>query len=290
MTGFGKAERSSGGDNISVEIKSVNNRFCDVVVKLPPELRDQEMIIRERVQQRLKRGKITVMVRLDKVQHESRVPDFDPTAVKAYADMLRRVGNAAGLADETVTLEHLLNFGELFAGNEQDEEKLATLHKNLLEATHEALDGLEAMRNREGAHLSKDMVQRLAEFSANLEKIKVLSADRIPAIKEKMLDRIAQLVGDEKFDQERLELEVAIMADKTDITEEMVRLDSHIKFFGEAVEKEKSAGRQLNFLIQELYREVNTISSKANESAISHLAVEMKETLEQIREQVQNIA
>lgn len=145
------------------------------------------------------------------------------------------------------------------------------------------------MRSQEGAQLEEDLVKRIDHIEKMIKKVQTLTEGRADESRQKLLDRIRNLVDDDTLNQERLELEVAILVDKMDITEELVRLQSHLKFFREAIEHEDSVGRRLNFLSQEINREINTIGSKANNSEISQYVVQAKESLEQIREQVQNV-
>ena len=156
-------------------------------------------------------------------------------------------------------------------------------------ATESAVSNLMQMRTQEGNQLKKDLLSRIESIGAALEDIKVITANRGDEVRRRLRDRVLQLIDDENFDQDRLEMEVVIMADKMDITEETVRLKAHLKFFIEAIEQPEPAGRRLNFLTQEINRELNTIGSKANDSEIAHHVVRAKEMLEQIREQVQNV-
>jgi uncharacterized protein (TIGR00255 family) len=190
---------------------------------------------------------------------------------------------------EQVRLEHVLNFSEVL--EPVDEEDTGIEEWELVErALKEALVNLNEMRAKEGGELAVDLKRRVEWISSVLTDIEDRSVKRIPEERLRLQERIAQLVGDKVVvDQNRLELEIALLADKLDVTEECVRYRSHNKFFLEALERGEGAGRKLNFLVQEMNREANTIGSKTNDAEIAHVVVRMKEELERIREQIQNI-
>jgi uncharacterized protein (TIGR00255 family) len=209
-------------------------------------------------------------------------------AAKAYIKLLNDLRKAAKIK-EKVRLEHLLKFSEVFEvpKDEQSDEREWLVVEEALRA---ALDAFNTMRRNEGGELGKDLQRRIQWLSGTVDKIERLSRERIPEERKRLHDRIAQLVEDKSIvDQNRLELEIALLADKLDVTEECVRFRSHTKFFLETIANSDSAGRKLNFLVQEINREANTIGSKTNDSEIAHMVVQMKEELEKIREQLQNI-
>ncbi|MRR11386.1 DUF1732 domain-containing protein, partial [bacterium] len=208
-------------------------------------------------------------------------------AARAYYRLLNDLRKAVRLR-QTVRLEHLLQFSEIFEQQEveeTDEQEWQALQA----ALEDALVDLTAMRAREGSQLEEDFRKRLDLLSERIDAIEAWSREQVPRERDRLRERVAQLVGDQHYDQSRLELELAILADKVDVTEECVRFRSHVKFFRQALEAEESAGRRLNFLIQELNREANTIGSKSNDTTIAHTVVGVKEELERIREQLQNI-
>lgn len=288
MTGFGRGEASSDGITLTAEIRSVNSRYLDFSIRLPQEVQEKELKLKERIQGRVNRGKLNVNIRLDQAQTGEPEVTFDEKRVRGYRQLLERLSAAAGI-EEPVTLRNLMTFNDIFISREQDEETLALIWKLSLEAADRALEQLHQMRVNEGQQLGKDLEQRISNIEELLNKIGDLSKDRAAEINEKLRERLNNLISDDSLDPDRLEMEVAILADKMDITEEIVRLQSHLKFFREALQQGEAVGRRLNFLSQEINREINTIGSKANSSDISQYVVHAKENLEQIREQVQNV-
>ncbi|MEK7670276.1 MAG: DUF1732 domain-containing protein, partial [Bacteroidota bacterium] len=210
------------------------------------------------------------------------------SAAKSYFRLLNDLRKAVKLK-EKVKLEHLLNFSEVLEAGEEpgsDEQEWRVVE----EALQEALKQLDEMRRKEGQELSKYLEKRVRWMDETINQIEKMSADRVPEEKKRLQERVTQLLADKSvIDQNRLELEVALLADKLDVTEECVRYRSHNKFFLEALKGKDSAGRKLNFLVQEMNREANTIGSKANEAALAHVVVKLKEELEKIREQLQNL-
>lgn len=288
MTGFGRGEASANGITATLEIKSLNSRYCDISIRLPQALQDYELKLRELVQEKVERGKVNVNVRLDMQATGEPEVTFDKKLLKGYRDLLQTMQKEAGI-EEPIRLEHLMNFNEIFVSRETDEETIEACWELVKNAAGDALENLNRMRHQEGEQLKNDLDSRVQHIDDHLETIKTLVKDRVPEARDKLLERIQSLIDDDSFDKERLELEVAVLADKMDVTEEIVRLQSHIKFFRQALGQNQSVGRRLNFLLQEMNREINTIGSKANSSEISHHVVQVKETLEKIREQVQNI-
>ncbi|HKJ46139.1 MAG TPA: YicC/YloC family endoribonuclease [Balneolales bacterium] len=288
MTGFGRGESSDNGMTATVEIKSVNSRFSDISIRLPQSLRDKETEFRELIQQHIERGKFNVSIKLEKQDLAELDITIDPKVVASYRQLLTNLKDSAGIK-EPISLSHYLSFNDLFVTRESDEEELKAMAVLVRDAIKKALHHLNSMRSQEGGHLAEDLLMRLDNIEDILQLIGKRADERVPEARDKFHERIENLINDDNFDKERLELELAILADKLDITEEIVRLQSHIKFFREAMERNGSVGRKLNFLIQEMNREINTIGSKANDSQISHNVVDLKEILEKIREQIQNI-
>lgn len=288
MTGFGRGKATSDSLTLTAEIRSVNSRYLDFSIRLPQEIQDKELKLKEHIQSKITRGKVNISVRLDQAQTGEPEITFNEQLVKGYKKLLEELREAADIK-EPVTLRNVMSFNDIFVSREQDEETIDMIWKLTLEAVKEALVQLNEMRNQEGRQLYRDLKQRIDNIEELLEKIAVLTKDRSSEAKEKLEERLKNLISDDSIDPERLEMEVALLADKMDITEEIVRLRSHIKFFREALEQDEAVGRRLNFLSQEINREINTIGSKANSSEISQHVVHAKESLEQIREQIQNV-
>jgi len=288
MTGFGRGEAAENGLNATVEIKTLNSRFLDVSIRLPQQLQHKELELKEIFQKSIKRGKLNVSAFITHGDNGESNIQVDTDKVKAYAKVLNEVRDAAGII-EPISIKNIISFGDVFVSQEEDEESLA-LKWNLIEkATQNAIENLMEMRNQEGGQLKNDLLSRISSIDESVTEILSITDGRGDDIRKKLHDRIRQLLEDENLDEERLEMEIAILADKMDITEETVRLRAHLKFFIEAIEQPEPAGRRLNFLTQEINRELNTIGSKANDSDIAHQVVKAKEMLEQIREQVQNV-
>lgn len=288
MTGFGRSDASSGGITITAEIRAVNSRYLDLTIRLPQPVQERELDLKELIHANINRGKLNVTVRIDQAETGKPEITFNQQLVKGYKKLLEELRAAAEIK-EPVNLLDLMSFNGIFVSREQDEKTLDLIWKLTKQATIEAIVQLNQMRRQEGEQLKNDLEQRIMNIEDLLDKIAVLTKDRATEAKEKLLERITNLISDETIDPDRLEMEVALLADKMDITEEIVRLRSHIKFFREALQQENAVGRRLNFLSQEINREINTIGSKANSSEISQYVVQAKENLEQVREQVQNV-
>jgi uncharacterized protein (TIGR00255 family) len=287
MTGFGRGEAAENGLNATVEIKTLNSRFLDISIRLPQQLQQKELELKELFQKSINRGKLNVNVNLTQQDNAQPSIKIDTTKVQFYANILNEVRDVAGI-EESIKVKDIISFGDIFISEEEDgdeQEKWDLVQK----ATFLAIENLMEMRNQEGGQLKNDLLSRIAEIEQSVSHIESVTEGRAEEIRKKLLDRIQLMVENENLDKERLELEVAILVDKMDITEETVRLAAHLKFFKEAVDQPQPAGRRLNFLTQEINRELNTIGSKANDSGIAHHVVRAKEMLEQIREQVQNV-
>ncbi|TNE70619.1 YicC family protein [bacterium] len=288
MTGFGKAEINENGHTITVEIKSVNNRYCDISIYLPQPVRSLEPKLKDIIQQKVQRGKLNVSVRIEK-QNEAEIDiDLNPKVVQSYMHLLGDLKKFAQI-DDPVRLDHLLTFKDIFAPKEETEEEMQILESLLCKAVEKAVDDLNTMRSQEGSHLSKDLAHRIDVIEQKVDLVKTRASERIPEIRQRMKERLKQLLEDEQFDSNRMEMELAVMAERLDITEEIVRMGSHIKYYRKAIDSAEPVGRKLNFLIQEMNREINTMGSKCNDAEIAHEVVDMKEQLEIIREQIQNI-
>lgn len=287
MTGYGKAAVAAGGGRIVVEIRSVNHRYGEVTVKLPRTLLAFENEVRKCVAERLKRGKIDVFVQLEGGAAAGALPMVDVNLARAYYDAFLAMREALEL-DEPVSLGLIASQKDVLVSGER--EALAeALQTDLLDAAREAVERLDCMRQREGEALLADMESRRATLAELLARIARRAPEAVAETARRLKERVAQLAGDSGVDEARLVQEIAIMADRCDISEELVRFTSHLQQFDETLRLAEPVGRKLDFLMQELNREVNTIGSKANDAEIAALVVEMKAELEKVREQVQNI-
>ncbi|HKL14823.1 MAG TPA: YicC/YloC family endoribonuclease [Balneolaceae bacterium] len=288
MTGFGRGEATKNNIRVTVEVKTLNSRYLDISPRMPGSIQDKELDLKEMVQERLSRGKVLLNVYVDKSKMGLTDTTYNADKLKSYSQMLEEMRSLANI-DEPLKLADLLEFNDLFESRKEDEKNLEIIWACTQEALESGLDLLNTMREKEGHELETDLKKQIHDISDLLENIKEKSSQRAPETREKLTERIQKMVSDENFDKDRMEMEIAILVDKMDINEEAVRLQSHLKFFLEALEGDQPVGRRLNFLCQEINRELNTIGSKANDSTIAHEVVIGKEKLEQIREQVQNI-
>lgn len=288
MTGYGRAEVSKKDITASVEVRGVNSRYLEVTARLPRTLSHRENDVKELVKGYVTRGKVNVVVTLAAATNGALPVKINVDAAKAYYKLLNRLRKEVKLK-EPVNLSHLLQFSEVLEGAEENE--VGEREWQVVEqALHKAMKEFNEMRAKEGKELAKDLKKRIEWIDATVDRIEKLSRERIPEERKRLQERVAQLLDDKTvIDQNRLELEIALLSDKLDVTEECVRYHSHNKFFLETMVKEEAAGRKLNFLVQEMNREANTIGSKASDATIAHLVVQLKEELEKIREQLQNI-
>jgi uncharacterized protein (TIGR00255 family) len=290
MTGYGSAESVASGVRTLVELRSVNNRFAEISVKLPRQLLAFELEVREMIRAHFQRGKIAafVQIQLDDAQPIS--VSINIPKVKAYKALLDTLKKEADL-DAPVLLEHLLRFPEIFDNGNTSLDQVDQLWPFVKTLLQEAIERLRAMRRREGEELSADFSKRIAEIENTLQLITVLAADNLEAVRKRLSAKVEVVAGkDLTYSRDRLEMELVLAADKLDITEELTRFASHNKFFLEELYSDESGtGRKLNFLLQEQLREANTIASKSQNAEISQKIVQIKEELEKIREQLQNI-
>ncbi len=288
MTGFGRGRAQNDSLALVVEVRSVNSRYCEMSTRMPRPLAEYETAIQNQVKQSITRGRISISVQPETGGDVAMPVQVDLAQVRAYAHLLRTIAREAGI-DEPVSLAHLLNFPDLISTVEETLAPGESIRDLLTTATAEAIANFTAMRLQEGEALRQDLEMRLRAIDAGLREVETRAPERIAEARNRMTERLAELFGDDRVDRDRLEMEISLLADRLDVTEECVRLASHLQMFRDAMASDEPVGRKLNFIVQEINREVNTIGSKANDARVAHLAVEMKEELEKIREQVQNI-
>jgi len=287
MTGFGRAEWQGDGKRVEVEIKSVNHRYCDISPRLPRRLNPLETQVRNFIRQRISRGRIEVFVQVEDASLTEQKMELDLDLAKGYHQALKALQENLGLAGE-IRLEMLANFREIFSRKEVETD----LEKEwgfLQVALEEALSGLEAMRREEGLSLREDFLRRLLNIEQMIREIEARSPLVLQACRDRLAQRVQELSGGLEIDEARLAQEVAYLAERSDITEEITRLRSHLNQFREILDIPEPAGRKLEFLLQEITREANTLGSKANDAGIAQVVVEIKSELEKMREQVQNV-
>ena len=294
MTGFGRGEYIDDSRSITAEMKGVNHRYCDVYVKMPKKYAFAEEKIRSTVKERLKRGKIEVTITVDDFNQSSGDIRVNMATAKQYYSALSQLQDTFGFGTEGnggMSLKLLAEMPDVIKCMPvKEDEDLVT--SQIMTAVNMAVNGMMQMRKTEGKKLAEDILKR-AEIISN---IRAQIVERAPMVKsdykDKMKARISELLGsDVQIPEERILVEAAVFADKADITEELVRLDSHINQLKEFVEDDSQAiGKKIDFLVQEMNREANTIGSKSNDTKITALMIDLKAEIEKIREQVQNIA
>ncbi len=286
MTGYGKVTQSNDDCSITVEIKSLNSRYFEISTRLPSIFSEQEDKINKFVKDNCSRGKIALYVSAEFVKYTTQSLVLNADKLNQYLDLVEDI-NKELQRDETIPISQLLKIPEVVKvqKNEISEEFI----KLLFETVKLSLEEMENIRKLEGQNLQVDIEERINKIQSLSKTVDEKSKNLLPGNLEKYKERLNQLTTDYTFDDDRLYQEVAILIDKKDVTEELIRLNSHIQLFNTILGNEEIVGKKLNFLIQELGREINTIGSKTDIVEVSHLVVEMKNELEKIREQVQNI-
>lgn len=287
MTGYGRGEKLCDYGKITVEIKSVNNRYFDYSIRLYKQYSFIEDAVRECVSSRISRGKVDVFVQYDLTDGDDRVVTLNESVAAGYISALGEVCEKHGLKND-VTASTLARFSDIFniEKQEQDKEKIIADTK---EAVNLALDDITDNRAREGGRIRSFFVSEICIIRDIISLIKTRSADTVDEYRARLKDRIEEMLENVEVDEGRLLTEVAIFSDKVNITEELVRFESHLKEFESLLDSSVPIGRKLDFTIQELNREANTMGSKCNDFAIGKAVVDLKAELEKLREQVQNI-
>lgn len=286
MTGYGKESISENLRNYQIEIKSVNHRYLDISVKMPRALSYLEEEIKKLISEKLKRGKVDVFVTFENNSAEGKEIKINTEIAKIYIDELKKLAEQEAISANIEVTEISKYPDVLSIQNTQDEDQIK---KELLEATNTAVERLIQMRQAEGNKIAEDLLQRIQYIKQKIEKISKLSTGLIEEYVVKLENRIKEILVNQEIDESRLAQEVVIYADKCSIEEEVTRLDSHILQFEKLINSNEAIGKKLDFIIQEMNRETNTIGSKANNLDITNGVIDIKTELENIREQVQNI-
>lgn len=288
MTGYGKGESFNELYKFKVEIKAVNHRYNDIIIKMPRHISYLEETIKKIIKEKISRGKVDVYINLDYINESAIDVKVDIPLAKSYKNSLLELSRELELEDN-VRLNNILSISEIVRTErkELDEDLIWEVLKNALV---DALDNILNMRLTEGLELKNDILVKLSRIESMVKLIEERSPNVVQDYRDKLRERITSLLDDNIIlDEERLTNEVVFFADKSSIDEELVRLGSHIKQFRSILDEDESIGRKLDFLIQEFNREINTIGSKANDITITKYVVELKAELEKIREQIQNI-
>ena len=286
MTGYGRETAESVQWKVTVEMKSVNNRFLDITVKMPKQYNPLEDLIKKEISAVLNRGHVDAYITVEEVGERKQSIAVDMDLALDYCRAMKEIAEATGLPYQIDITDVASYYGVLTA--QKEESDLDELWETMRVAVKGSLAQLFDMRVTEGSKLAVDIESRLDILAGIREKILVRSPLVVADYREKLSQRIQDVLGEVEIDQDKLLNEVAFFADKADIAEELTRLKSHFEQFHDNLVKDEPVGRKLDFILQEINREINTIGSKANDTEISHLVIEAKGELEKIREQVQN--
>ena len=287
MTGYGTAQLENDSLSISVEVKSLNSKYLDTVIKLPKVFFDKEIEVKKIAAEKLERGKIAVIINYDRKDSEVGRITFNEKLLKSYYQKVKKIASDVDAPSDGL-LKLVLEFPEVMR-TEEPKGKLQDHWNRVKDIILEAIIKCEEFRVAEGTTLKNKLVVYVDKIETYLTKIERIDPTRTEAIKKRLQKHMTEIEGNEKFDPNRFEQEMVYYVEKLDISEEKVRLKTHLDYFLEILSESVSQGKKLSFLSQEMGREINTIGSKANDAEIQKLVVGMKDELEKIKEQLQNI-
>ena len=287
MTGYGRAQQSADGREITVELRSVNNRYLDCSVRLPRVYAYAEEPIRRRVKERIARGKTDVYVTVSEEGAAAATVRLNRPVLEGYLAAMRAIAEDYGVCDD-ISVTSLSRFPDVFVVEKQedDEQKICA---QILSVLDQALDQYDSMRRTEGEALAADVRNHAAAISALVGRVEERSPETVAEYRARLTAKMKEVLGAAAIDESRILTEAAIYADKVAVDEETVRLRSHLNQLGQMLSEGGAVGRKLDFLMQEMNREANTIGSKCSDVALAQVVVEIKSELEKIREQIQNI-
>lgn len=287
MTGFGKAEAKTKSGRFTVEIRTVNHRYFDLSSKLPNGLVSLEDRIKDYLRKYIKRGKANLFLSHHAGEKNYSSITFDEKAIAKYYRILNGIRKKFKVKDD-IKLSHILSFSDVIIQEEREFDS-DSLWKDIEAVLKNAVVDCNRMREREGRALYKDLTARINKISGYLEKILVLAPEVVQEYKKKLDSRINEIVRNKDIDEARLETELAIFAKQCDISEELTRSRSHLDGLAKVLDSGEEAGRKIDFILQELNREINTLGAKANDIRIARIVIDVKSELEKMREQAQNI-
>ena len=285
MTGFGKSEVTIGHLHINIEIRSLNSKFLDLTLKIPTVFKEIDSLLRSILKNELKRGKVELTIHYEKINPISKIT-INKEQLKNYYDQLKEISRELDNQNDKDFMGFALKLPEVIQHQKETVDKQS--NELLVNAVKEACRDLNSFREKEGESLQKELLNYINSILDNLIKINPFEKERLPKVKERLLNSIDELNLKSQIDEKRLEQELIYYAEKLDLTEEKVRLKEHCSHFMEIL-PEKNSGKKLGFITQEMGREINTLGSKAHHLSIQKLVVEMKDELEKIKEQVLNI-
>ena len=287
MTGYGRAKEELNGRTITVELRAVNHRYLDCTVKAPRQYGFLDDAVKKTAASRIARGKVEVFVSVETQEGGDVAVTVNHTLAKRYLDALHDLSETYGLRDD-VTVAVLAKMPDVL-GSERIEQDADEMTRDVLSVFGKACDGFDEMRLREGEKLAEDVRGRCAAIGRMVGEVETRSPERVKEYREKLLARMQEVLADTSIDETRILTEAAIYADKTAVDEENVRLRSHLHQLDGMLKETQPVGRKLDFLVQEMNREANTIGSKANDVDMARIVVDIKSEIEKIREQIQNI-
>lgn len=287
MTGFGSSSLELEDCSIDIEIKSVNNRYLDFNFSMPSYLNFMLEDMKSLIKNKLKRGRVEVYIKIKKYQLSVDSVDINYELAQKIKEKLDSLNQKLDMRSD-ISVRDLVKYDDVMTFTYKDLDN-EFLHYNILKVLDEAVNKIYSMRSIEGDNLREDLSTNLSKIEDQISKISSLTENSVKEYRENLFNKISELLDEEKIDKDRMYLEVALMADKADINEELKRFDSHIVQFKSTMDIKDCIGRKLDFIIQEMNREINTISSKSNDESISVCVIEVKSLIEKLREQVQNI-
>ena len=287
MTGFGRYETVTDEYRIAVEIKSVNHRYCDLNIKLPKKFNEKENTLRMMMKEIAERGKVDVYVSYEDYAGKGTHVHYHPQIAKEYVKVAAQVAEEFELHN-SLSAERLLGFADVISLEEESND-LESVFPIVTQTLQKAGEQFIASREREGEQLYQDIIGKLAYLLTLVAQVEERSPQMLQEHRQKLLEKVQELLGDRKIDEGILATELIVYADKVCVDEETVRLRSHIDAMSETLDMQEAIGRKLDFIAQEMNREANTILSKANDKELSGIAINLKTEIEKIREQIQNI-
>ena len=286
MTGFGRGSYENEGREYLVEVKSVNHKYCDINFRMPKSFSGIENKLRKLIEKYLSRGKIDIFIDFQNFSDAGNNIKFNKELAKAYIKNLKELGEETGINSE-ISVVDISKMPDIFKKEDNTDEEL--IYNELSIALNEALKNIVTMKEIEGEKLKIDLEARIEEVFGKINEISNFSSGLVQEYIVKLKSRVKELMDTETLDENRLLQEIVIFSDKSSIEEELTRLKSHVEQFKRLIKESSPIGKKLDFLIQEMNREINTIGSKANSLQITNLVIEVKTELENIREQIQNI-
>lgn len=287
MTGYGRGEFQTERHNLIIEMRSVNHRFCEIIIRMPRSFSILEDKIKKNIQAQISRGRVEVFITIEEFAEKERNIKVDKGLALSYYNALKELKSLLLLEGEP-NLNMVVKFPEVIRLEEAPED-IEVIWSGLAKALEQSVNALKESRAMEGERLEKDIVYRIEQVKGIVREIGIRAPLVVGIYANRLRERLKEMLVNGEVDETRLAMEVALLADRSNITEELVRLKSHLEQFNYILKSEEAVGRQLDFMVQEINREINTVGSKANDYQIAHYVIGIKSEIEKIREQIQNI-